>query len=191
MGVGSQLGGRIREAMHGVPRKLRASFTEANTPRQVAGSFAIGVFITMLPTLGAGLLVMLLLAYRVTWINNVALFGSGIVINPPVKWGVYAASIPIGVVLLGPVEGIDSLSVSGVSPSAGREVLIRLLVGNTLLAVVATVVSYVVIYRMVVAYRQRETEVVEEVVEIIAEEFDAREDATDSVGDRTTQPATD
>jgi len=72
----------------------------------------------------------------------------------------------IGVLLLGPVEGVR---LTDVSPGAGPELLTRLLVGNLILAVVATAVGYVVVYRVVVAYRATELgdaldEAVEEIV---------------------------
>lgn len=169
--------GRLRRLLARVRTALQESFADDQTPEQIAGSFAIGVFLTMLPTLGVALIPMVYLAYRVEWINKVALFASGIVINPPVKWGVYAASVPIGVLLLGPIEGG---TVTAISLDAGSDLLIRLVVGNLILAVIATVISYVGIRRMVIAYREHELDVVEEVVDVVIEEIDEeieREDA--------------
>lgn len=168
----SRIGGLAQQVRTG----LEESFSIAYSPRQIAGSFAIGVFITMLPTFGFGLIPMFLLAYRVAWINKVAIFASGIVINPPVKWGVYAASIPIGVLLVGPIEGLE---LSEMSVDSGSEVLLRLVVGNLVLAVIAAVIGYLAVHRMVVGYRHRETEVVEKVVETALDEFDASTDTDD------------
>lgn len=130
--------------------ELERSFAEHHTPREVAGSFSLGAFITMLPTLGTGLLLFVVIAYVSDRVNKIALFASVIVFNPVVKWGVYAASFTLGVLILGPVEGV---SLQQVSLSAGPEIVIRLLVGNLVLAVVATVASYFIVYRLTVKYR--------------------------------------
>ena len=156
---------------------LEASFAADQTPDRIAGSFAIGVFLTTLPTLGGNILVMVVLASRVEWINTVALFASGIIVNPPVKWGIYAVSVPLGIALLGPVDGGIAVEFS---LTANRALLWRLLVGNVIIAVVATAVSYVGLKRMVVAYRRRELDVVEEMVDVVIEEIDEFEAAEDA-----------
>lgn len=152
---------RTREELHG-------AFTEDKSPREVAGSFALGTFVTMLPTLGVGLLVFVVIVYVSSWVSKIALFASVIVFNPVVKWGVYAASFGLGVLLLGPVEGV---SMTDVSVSAGPEILVRLLVGNLILAVVATVLSYVVVHRLAVRFESTAiAETIDEALEEIAGE---------------------
>lgn len=152
---------RVREA-------LRKTLAEEHTPRELAGSFSVGAFITMLPTLGTGLLLFVVIAFLFDRISKIALFASVVVFNPVVKWGVYVASFTLGVFLLGPVEGVQ---LGDVSLSAGPEIVIRLLVGNLILAVVATVVSYVVVYRLAVAYETTEIgEIIDGAVEEVAEE---------------------
>lgn len=147
--------GRIRE-------ELYVSFTQEHTPKEVAGSFAVGVFITMLPTLGTGLLLFVLLTYLFDQINKAAIFASVIVVNPVVKWGVYAGSLALGIFLLGPVEVAAAGELSG---AAGWDVILRLLVGNTILAIVATAIAYVAALRLTIAYRERELDFVEESAE--------------------------
>ncbi|SDR26472.1 DUF2062 domain-containing protein [Natronobacterium texcoconense] len=147
---------RIRDDLH-------EAFREDSTPRELAGSFAVGAFVTMLPTLGAGLLLFVAIGYAVSWVSKLALFASVLVFNPVVKWGVYVASFAVGVFLLGPVDGV---SMTGASFSAGPEIVLRLLVGNLILAAVATVVSYVVVYRLAARYQSTEVaEVIDEAVE--------------------------
>lgn len=148
-----------------VREEFSRAFSEDHTPREVAGSFAVGVFITMLPTLGTGLLLFVVLVAVFESISKIALFASVLVFNPVVKWGVYAASFALGVFILGPVEGV---TMADVSLSAGPEIVVRLLVGNLLLAIVATVLGYVVVYRLVVSHREQLEplgQAVEEVVE--------------------------
>ncbi|MFD1643136.1 DUF2062 domain-containing protein [Halohasta litorea] len=152
---------RVKGYLRRIRDGVRESFAADHTPPEVAGSFALGVFITMLPTLGTGLVLFVILSYLFARINRIALFASVLVLNPAVKWGVYGASITLGVFLLGPVDGIEG---AAVSLDAGWDVLVRLWVGNLVLAAIATVIGYVVVYRMVVSYRHREFEIVETVI---------------------------
>lgn len=158
---------RTRAYLDRVVAELRRSFAGEYTPHQIAGSFAVGVFITMLPTLGLGLLVMGALVYLFDSINKVALFGSILVLNPVVKWGVYAASIALGIVLLGPVEGIAAADVTA---ETGRAMLVRLWVGNTILAIIATAIAYPTVYRLSSAYQAPAQDVVEAVLEELEED---------------------
>ena len=158
---------RIAQYLRRLRDGLHESFTEEYSPQEVSGSFAIGVFITMLPTLGAGLLVFVLLSYLSERINKIALFASVLVVNPAVKWGVYAASFTLGVFLLGPVDEPGQIEFS---LDVGREILLRLLVGNLLLAAGVTVVGYLVVYRMVLRYRDHKLTVVETALDRIAGE---------------------
>lgn len=145
-----------------VVQELRRSVSDEYTPLQIAGSFAIGVFITMLPTLGAGFLVFAVLSYVSKWINPVALFASAIVLNPVVKWGVYASSLALGFLLLGPTSTVIN---GEVTVDTGQAVLYRLLLGNTILAVLATIIAFVLVYRFACWYQPRASEVIEAVVE--------------------------
>lgn len=157
---------RVRER---VKNRLVKTFLEKYSPKEVAFSFSVGVFITMLPTLGVGVLVLLALAFTFDRLSKIAMFASVVVFNPVVKWGVYVASVSLGFLLLGPVEGMGR---TDVSLDAGPEIVARLLVGNLILAIVAAIVSYVVVYRLAVAYR---TTVIGEIIQ------DALEETVDEV----------
>ena len=174
--------GRVRQVIQRAKSELHRSFTEEYTPKQTAGSFSIGVFITMLPTLGTGLILFFVLAWAVNRINRIALFASVIVFNPVVKWGVYGSSFALGTTILGPVPGV---SPTAVSLSAGPEIVIRLLVGNLILAVIATVIAYVAAYRLVAAYELNRVPIVDTVVDAINDDESDRDqtDATDGGSD--------
>lgn len=144
------------DRLRSLQEDLRSEFEDAlagrHTPRQVAGSFALGVFITSLPTFGVGVLCFFVIVWLFASVSKLALFASVLVLNPAVKWGVYGASFWLGSVLLGPVEGVTR---SDISLSAGPEIVTRLLVGNLILAMVFTIVGYAVAYRLTAAYRRR------------------------------------
>lgn len=148
-----EIRGRIRSSLGRAKTLLRRAFAEDHTTEEVAQSFSLGVFITMLPTLGVGFVAFVVLAAVADRLNKLALVASAVVFNPVVKWGVYGLSLSLGFLLLGPVEGV---SMSGVSLAAAPEVVVRLLVGNTILAIVAAVPSYFVAYRVVDNYRTGE-----------------------------------
>jgi uncharacterized protein (DUF2062 family) len=150
------LAARIRHRVDAVRSEVHDALREQHTPEQVASSFALGVFITALPTLGVGVLAFFVIAYLFESVSKIALFASVIVLNPVVKWGVYGTSFWVGSSILGPVEGI---STSAVSLSAAPDVVSRLLVGNLLLAVGLTGVAYVAAYRLTVEYRRRRGDV--------------------------------
>lgn len=147
---------RLRAYYRSLLADLRLEFEAAldgtYSPKQVAGSFALGIFITSLPTLGFGILCFFLIAHFFASVSKIALFSSILVLNPIVKWGVYGVSFSLGTVLLGPIEGVTR---SDLSLSAGPEILVRLLVGNLILAVVFTAIGYAVAYRLTAAYRRR------------------------------------
>ena len=143
---------RVARTRERVRTKLEAAFVEEHTPQEVAVSFAIGVFLTALPTLGVGLLVFVVLAAVFERLSKLALFASVLILNPVVKWGVYATSFWLGTRLLGPAPGV---TLDGVSPSAGPEILLRLWVGNLILAAVFAVIGYAVALRLVNEYRRR------------------------------------
>lgn len=148
--------GRLRVWVRSLREDLRSELEDAlsgrHTPKQVAGSFALGVFITSLPTFGVGVLLFFVIIALFSSVSKLALFASVLVLNPVAKWGVYGASFWLGSVLLGPIDGVSR---SGVSLSAGPDVVVRLLVGNLILAVVFTVLGYVLAYRLTAAYRER------------------------------------
>jgi uncharacterized protein len=148
-----------------IRRELEAAFDERSSPHAVAGSFALGVFITSLPTLGTGFVVFAALLLLVDRVNKAALLASVVVLNPVVKWGVYAASFWLGTLLLGPVPGLTPAEIE-LSFSAGPEIVHRLLLGNLILAVVFTLVGYWVVLRLVVEYRTKEIDVEEMLPEI-------------------------
>ena len=134
-----------------IQSEFEAAVTEDRSSH-VAGSFAVGVFVTALPTLGAGLVVLGVLARLFGHLNKVALFAAVAVLNPAVKGGVYVASFELGQQLLGPTGTL----VGRPSLVASRDVVARLLVGNAILAVLLTVAGYVAANRTIREIRRRD-----------------------------------
>lgn len=134
---------RVTGYRDAVRARLRATFMQDHPPHLIGVSFAIGVFVTTLPTLGTGVLALAGLAYWYSWANRLALFAAVVILNPVVKGGVHAMSIALGTLLLGP---IPELADPELSVAIGRELLTRLLVGNVILASAFALAGYVLAF---------------------------------------------
>lgn len=143
---------RVSRTRERVKDRLVTAFVEKHTSQEVAFSFSLGVFITALPTLGVGVLVFFVLAFLFDRLSKIALFASVLILNPVVKWGVYGTSYSLGRLLLGPVPGV---SFESVSPSMGVDVLVRLWLGNLILATAFAIVAYVAGLRLINEFRRR------------------------------------
>lgn len=133
--------GRFARYVERVRGFLRLAVSEDHPPHHIGVSFALGIFLTTLPNVGGSILALAWIGRRFTWANKFAFVTAIGIMNPPVKIGVYLVSFFIGVQLFGPLAGITS---ADVGLDAGGKVLVRLLVGNVILAMGFAVVGYVV-----------------------------------------------
>ena len=145
---------RVEEVLTEVKDRLITAFVEKHSSHEVAFSFSLGVFITALPSLGTGLIVFVILGFLFDRISKIALFASVVVLNPVVKWGVYAASYSLGRFILGPAPGV-SFTTADISLSAGPDILARLWLGNLILATLFSIIGYALALRIVNEFRRR------------------------------------
>ncbi|WP_254767622.1 DUF2062 domain-containing protein [Salinilacihabitans rarus] len=132
-------------------RELTAAFEAEEAARRVAASFAIGVFITTLPSGGAGVGLFVVLAYWWSWVNKTAMFASLLVLNPFVKPAVYVASYRVGAGLLGtdPLIQFDWPLLDAL-----LAVVQRVVIGNVLLALALAAVGYTAVLYLARSYRR-------------------------------------
>lgn len=142
---------------------IERAFAEEHTPREIAGSFAAGVFIAAIPTGGTALIWFALAAYLFDRVSKLALLAAIVIFNPLVKWSIYVASFWVGTLLLGPVPGVEFSDVSELSLSAGSDILVRQLLGNFLLAGILAIVGYFVVIQLLY-YHQRRSQAGSELV---------------------------
>ncbi|ELY43888.1 DUF2062 domain-containing protein [Natronorubrum sulfidifaciens] len=135
-----------------VRRKLLTAFREERTPRQIAASFALGIFITALPTGGVGIGLFFVFISVWSWISKPAIFAAVIVLNPVVKPAVYLASFQVGALVLGQNRVRSSETTMTESAWAGIQ---QLLVGNVVLAVALSGLGYVLLLSLTRRYRRR------------------------------------
>lgn len=140
---------------------------EKHTLREIARSFTLGTFILMLPMLGVGLLLCWAIIYVFDRVSQLALLAAAVMFNPVVKSGIYVASFALGMLLLGPIEGI---SMTDVSLNAGTENIVQFLIGNVILVILTTIVSYVVVHRLAMRYASTDNAETNTALEDVAED---------------------
>ena len=134
-----------------VRRELLAAFREEHTPHQVAASFAIGVFVTSLPTGGVGVGLFFVLVALQSWISKPAIFASVAVLNPFVKPAVYLSSFQVGSLLLG---GDAVGSRDAMSGETALVAIRQLLLGNVVIAVALAALGYVIVLHLTRIHRR-------------------------------------
>ncbi|GAB7017910.1 hypothetical protein JCM18750_07710 [Halostagnicola bangensis] len=136
-----------------VRRELTTAFAEDHSPHEVAVSFAIGLFVTSMPTGGLGLGLLAAMAYWQSWTSKTAMFGAVVCMNPFVKPAVYVASYQLGSMLL----GSEQLVFVGHGTIDTAFALVQfLLVGNFLIALALSGLSYLIVLHLTRSYRRRE-----------------------------------
>lgn len=123
--------------------KLEKILLGPTTPKAIADGFSLGTAIAILPTFGFGILLGAFLSFLFPKINRPALFSALAVWNPLTQIPIYAASYWIGDKLLGraPVIEFDIEILNQV-----YTLTMRLLIGNIILTLTLTAISYFVVY---------------------------------------------
>ncbi|RQH00029.1 DUF2062 domain-containing protein [Natrarchaeobius oligotrophus] len=145
------LGERLAVYRDRIRRELTAAFRAEHTPHQVASSFAIGIFVTAMPTGGLGIGLFFVLVSVWSWISKPAIFASVAVLNPAVKPAVYLASFQVGATVLGTDPIPDGETVT----ESAWTVVQQLLIGNVLIALALSGIGYVVVLYLTRTNRRR------------------------------------
>lgn len=153
-----------------VREKFEAAFGADHPPTDIALSFAFGLFVAAPPNFGLALVLFAALARYVDRVSSLALVAALIVMNPPVKWAIYAAGFWLGSRLLGPVPGVSvtEFSLADLSLSVGPEVFLRVLFGSVIIAAVCGGVGYVAALRFIRELRAREIDPVDHLPELLS-----------------------
>jgi hypothetical protein len=146
-----------------VRETFEAAFGADHPPKDIALSFAFALFIAGVPNFGLALVLFAALARYVDRVRSLALVAAIVVMNPPVKWAIYAGGFWLGSRLFGPVPGvsISEFSIADLSLSTGPEVFGRVFVGSFIIASISGVVGYFVALRFIQLLRQREIDLVD------------------------------
>lgn len=120
------------------------------TPHSVAFGFAVGTFISTMPTPGFNILLGILIAYLSRKINKISLFIGILIWNPLLVPITYSLSFKIGQIVFDDHTIINSLTVTEIWNN-----LRIFLVGITVLATFVTIMSYFLVYIAVYLYQKK------------------------------------
>ncbi|MFH1053581.1 MAG: DUF2062 domain-containing protein [Candidatus Woesearchaeota archaeon] len=113
------------------------------TPKEIALGFAIGTFISIIPTPGFNIIIGLIIVLIFERISKLALFGAMVIWNPLTLIPIYLLSFKIGNLIFG------SLPVVEFQLSMLNQILFysrRFLVGNLIVAIGVSIISYVIVF---------------------------------------------
>lgn len=136
-----------------VRRELTAAFRADYTAHEVAISFAIGLFVTSMPTGGLSLGALAVLAYWQSWASKAAMFAAAILLNPLVKPAVYLGSYRLGTAFLGSEQLV---TLEHDTADTAIELVQFLLVGNVVIGAILFAVGYLIAFHLTRSYRRRE-----------------------------------
>ena len=152
---------RVREEMEN-------ALKEEHTPRQTAFSAALGTFVTVLPTLGIGILFFLLISKLFSSVNKLALFACVIVFNPVMKYPIYIISYSIGSIVTVSSAPEETLETALTSQALGATQ--TMLVGNLILACTLSILAYILVLKLAKKYEEADLEIGEEIADKMKEE---------------------
>jgi uncharacterized protein (DUF2062 family) len=132
--------------------RLKEMLSARSSAHEVALGFTIGTFISILPTPGFNLLLGALVVAVYRHVNKLAVFGAMALYNPLVIIPFYWASYKVG----GLIFGLDPvIHYDGVVISEAYDFTRRYLVGNLIVAVITSMVTYPLIREIVHLRRSR------------------------------------
>ncbi|MDQ3394824.1 MAG: DUF2062 domain-containing protein [Bacteroidota bacterium] len=146
----------LRNSFTSIKFKIKRFLVEITTskvsPNNLAFGFALGTFIAILPTPGFGVLISIFLIYCFKRINATSILFPFAVWNPLVLAPLYVLSYKIGDILF------EAKTTIGNEYSSLNEVIVffqTYLVGNVIIAIVFSVASYFVIYKVTEIFKER------------------------------------
>ena len=132
--------------------KMRQVLAIKDSPRRIATSFAVGVFIGMSPLLGIHTVLGIVIAWQFRLNKLVTLIGV-YVTNPWTIIPIYTFGTWVGARLMGIESIIPSVDWSSITffglMGSFRPLVLPFVLGSTLLGFVAAVIGYFVIYNAV------------------------------------------
>lgn len=141
---------RLYDWVREVRENAESSLTEDYTARQTAASFALAIFLAVLPTFGVAPLIALSIAAVSHRINHYAMVAAFAIFNPFVLSGVLTLSFLIGSAI-GPLLPVYHYEIP-----VPQELFLftrNILMGNLLLNIVLSTAGYVLAHRFVQQYQ--------------------------------------
>ena len=141
------VGGRIRE--------LAKRLVMLNdSPRGIAVGFAVGLFLSVIPTFGLGMVAALALA-PLLGANLVSTYLGTLIVNPFTAIFFYGLDYAVGAAILGDGRQVQLPRTLSDCLATAREIVLPLYVGGVVVAAVVSVASFAIILRAATSYRRR------------------------------------
>ena len=132
--------------------RLKEMLSARSWPHEIALGFAIGTLISILPTPGFNLLLGALVITVYPHLNKLAVFGAMAFYNPIVMIPFYWASYQVGSLILG-LNSVIHHDVVVISEA--YDFTRRYLIGNLIVAVITSIVTYPLVREIVHIRRSR------------------------------------
>jgi uncharacterized protein len=123
------------------------------SPHSIALGFTLGTLIALLPTPGFSVLIGILVVFIFNKINKYSLFGAIALWNPLVQIPIYTLSYKIGNLIFGSMPLVEY------KISLLHQILIytrRFLIGNVILAILISIISYIVVWLVASHYANKD-----------------------------------
>ena len=156
----------VRRRSRSIPERFRRIFRYiylrlvrvGGDPVHIGLGFAVGVFLGIFPTFGAGTPLALLIASVLRW-NRIAAVVGSLVMNPFTTPFFWSLSGSLGAALFrADAKKVLQSAGNGERLKSLSEAALIYLAGNTLIALAGAVVSYFVSRKLVTAYREKRQE---------------------------------
>jgi uncharacterized protein (DUF2062 family) len=132
-------------------KKIFLTIVKSHTsPRQIALGTAIGVFFSIIPTFGIGMLIALLIAWKKK-LNLLATYLGTLVVNPITSSFVYFIHYKLGSFILGNTNSVNLPITSHDIKFIAQQVYL----GGIIISAIMSVLVYFLLYSIVVKYRER------------------------------------
>ncbi len=138
-----------------IKERLKAILTLDSHPAHIAAGFAVGVFISITPFFGIHTPMAIAAAF-IFRLNKVTTITGAWVNTPFTVLPVLVASFKLGEYLLGNQPRAFNLTLEQLSWSAIRPFADAILLGSSVIGIVAAVVSYFACYWLVVRFRRKD-----------------------------------
>ncbi len=142
--------------------RIISIFQMNDSPNKLALAFALGVFIAFSPTIGLHTVSCLLFAWMFRLSKAVVLFTATLVNNPWTIVPLFGFCLWFGMVITGSEIAIPEIAWNELTVNSAylilKPYLWPFIAGTVVLGVVASIISYFVIYWVVVRYRKSERE---------------------------------
>ena len=149
----------IKKTRDKIKQYFREILEIKTTPSEIAAGFSVGTAIALLPTFGLGIFIGLFLIFIFKKISKISMFIAFAFWNPLTLIGSYSLSYAIGdLIFPGTPTTVFKLQLLNQIYLYSR----KFLVGNIIVTIIFTTLSYLLVYFLVKKYQKKEIPIISE-----------------------------